>query len=100
MKKFFISLSVTTLFCLSAHAASCIKSGYTQADIIALNTSYEAQQAKLIQERDYAIAHTSGESAEEKNAQVYEILLKYNADRKAADEAYRTAFDSMTFSCR
>ncbi len=100
MKKLFVSLLAATLFCLSANAASCIKAGYTQADFLALNTYYEAQQAKLIQERDFAIANTSGESAEEKNAQVYEILLKYNADRKAADEAYRTAFDSMTVSCR
>lgn len=100
MKQVLFSLLTATLLGSAAQAASCIKAGYTQADFLALNSAYEAQHAQLIADRDQAIANTTGQTAEEKNEQVYAILIKYNADRQAVDAAYKEKFNSMTIPCR
>lgn len=97
MKKLFMALVVLASF--GASAGTCLMPGYTNADVAALSQNYEAQTKQIIADRDYAILHTDGATAEEKNAQVYAIITKANQDLELARQAYLDAYNAMTYTC-
>ena len=68
-------------------------------DVKALEQAYHQQAAQINADREYAILHTTGETADEKNAQVLAIIEKSNVDLKLAYEAYLASFASMTYTC-
>ncbi len=97
MKKLILALA--TVCAIGAQAATCLKSGYTAADLTAAEVTYRQQADQIMAERDAAMYNTTGETAEEKNAQVYAIVQKAEADLDAAYQAYLTAYASMTYTC-
>lgn len=100
MKKLFLALVASCAFvAITAQAGTCLKQGYTNQDITALTQAYHQQVTQLQADRDYAITHTTGESADEKNAQVLAIIQKYELDFHMAYESYIAAYSAMTYTC-